>query len=867
MTASAAPSVASSTTTAPTSATGVPTGAGPLGGPASAEIVAQYIPVQVLRTLTDKIYDKRKAAALDVERIVRELLVQRPKEAPSIVVAIIRYLVDDLVMSQVGNYRYGGLIALAGVTIAISSSPELIQDHLPSILDPVLSCFQDTDWRARYYATESLYNVTKGVRSHILHRFPQLFDILCKLSTDSDSSVKNAAELLNRLLKEIITEKKTTYVTNFDLFSLDEFMDLLEERIKTLNPLTRSFLVEWLNVLHSMPGIELLSMIHRYLEGLFKFLGDDNEDLRQKTAALLSELLREISEAVDIQRRLGVGFGALERSLYGEAAGVPAPGLGTYEAEAGHWAPAQAAHLDFARMFAILVPFLGVPELDVRQTALHWLNEFIILARQLMLPFTAVILNSVLPALAAPHREIQTAAETTNSLLMQLVNETNLAALAERTQLDIPAVLRTVLAHCRSDAVDTRMGCLDWLFKLHNKAPHVVVADAALLESVFRCLSDPVEDVVKRGLQLVAQIAATSDADRFDALMADILRLFAKDRRLLETRGALIVRQLCLALSPEDVYRSFSQVLEKEADLDFASTMITNLNLIMITSAEMVDMRKRLRLFEKDGQVLFVDLYRSWSHSPVAAFSLCLLAQAYEHAFNLLQTFEDFEITVTLLVQIDKLVQLLESPVFSYLRLQLLDPERHPYLLKCLYALLMLLPQSSAFATLRNRLSCVSSLGHLNAAPRSSDFFSTKDKFKKLTSEIRWVDLLTHFKYVQGRHERARKAYLSASSMRNQKRSRRGMPTPGSATTSSAPTLPVSAAAMAAATSSASLPAGGATGATSDSSGGGGGGAGPGAAAVQGVRRKRSGRRSTGGNEPWEVGTDAAGSPPPVPKK
>lgn len=77
--------------------------------------------------------------------------------------------------------------------------------------------------------------------------------------------------------------------------------------------------------------------------------------------------------------------------------------------------------------------------------------------------------------------------------------------------------------------------------------------------------------------------------------------------------------------------------------------------------------------------------------------------------------------TVATLVQVDKLVQLLESPVFTFLRLQLLEPDRHPFLFKSLYGLLMLLPQSSAFATLRNRLTCVSSLGYMHvAAPPAS---------------------------------------------------------------------------------------------------------------------------------------------------
>jgi vacuole morphology and inheritance protein 14 len=54
----------------------------------------------------------------------------------------------------------------------------------------------------------------------------------------------------------------------------------------------------------------------------------------------------------------------------------------------------------------------------------------------------------------------------------------------------------------------------------------------------------------------------------------------------------------------------------------------------------------------------------------------------------------------------------------SDLRLQLLEPEKYPHLYKCLYGLLMLLPQSSAFAALKNRLNSVSSIGYLHIAPR-----------------------------------------------------------------------------------------------------------------------------------------------------
>lgn len=59
--------------------------------------------------------------------------------------------------------------------------------------------------------------------------------------------------------------------------------------------------------------------------------------------------------------------------------------------------------------------------------------------------------------------------------------------------------------------------------------------------------------------------------------------------------------------------------------------------------------------------------------------------------------------------------KIFQSP--TDIRLQLLEPERYPYLFKCLYGILMLLPQSSAFVSLRNRLNAVT--GFLQIAPKT----------------------------------------------------------------------------------------------------------------------------------------------------
>jgi len=70
--------------------------------------------------------------------------------------------------------------------------------------------------------------------------------------------------------------------------------------------------------------------------------------------------------------------------------------------------------------------------------------------------------------------------------------------------------------------------------------------------------------VIKHDLQLLAQISSSSEESYFKAFMINLLELFSTDRRLLDTRGSLIIRQLCLNLNTEKIYKAFAEILEKE---------------------------------------------------------------------------------------------------------------------------------------------------------------------------------------------------------------------------------------------------------------------------------------------------------------
>lgn len=57
----------------------------------------------------------------------------------------------------------------------------------------------------------------------------------------------------------------------------------------------------------------------------------------------------------------------------------------------------------------------------------------------------------------------------------------------------------------------------------------------------------------------------------------------------------LICRQLCQLLTAEDIFKSFSQIIVDEGDVGFACKIVQTLNTILLTSAELFELRTQLK--------------------------------------------------------------------------------------------------------------------------------------------------------------------------------------------------------------------------------------------------------------------------------
>ncbi|XP_014216147.1 protein VAC14 homolog isoform X2 [Copidosoma floridanum] len=664
-----------------------------------------YAPLSAacVKSLNDKLYEKRKAAALEIEKMVKEFAAHNNAVQ---IKRLLKVLGQDFANSQNPHARKGGLIGLAAMAVGLGT-PHTAK-YTEELIHPILACFSDADSRVRYYACESLYNVVKVARGAILPHFNDIFGVLSKLACDTEQSVKNATELLDRLMKDIVTESND--------FNLVEFIPVLRERMYTKNPFARQFILSWITVLDAVPDIDLVVFLPDVLDGLFKILEDPTPEIKKSADVVFTNFFRSIKS--------------------------------------------NPSRVDFAGMINILILHAQSSDELLQLTAITWMDEFVRLSGQLLLPYISGIFTAILPCLSYEgdtRKTIRdTAAHVNVSLFKLIISKKEETSMSD--SLDLSSIIEVLTKHLTMQQVpvQTKVAVLKWIYHLLTNLPdkmHLHIEE--LFPVLMRVLSDNSEEVVQQTLVVMAELISskhtnTAQNKYFTKFMVNLLRLFASDRHLLEERGAFIIRELCVLLNPEQIFKVLADILKEEQNYRFAGIMVQTLNTILLTSSELFELRNTLKDLSTEKSVeVFLGLYKPWCHNPVAILALCLLTQNYSHACDVVNG--NIEVTVEFLVEIDKLVQLIESPIFTYLRLELLERQRNEALVHTLYGILMILPQSEIYSVLLRRLNAIPP--HALSSSMSDTKKTPTKKLPTLRDQINFKELFDYFVSTQEKHK------------------------------------------------------------------------------------------------------------------
>lgn len=845
----------------------------------------RILDVALVKDLLNHIYEKRKATAFQIEGLTKAALA---KNDSPLIYKIIAEL-TELANSGSTSGKMGAITALGSVSVALGLLA--IAYFLENIVQPIFAVFRDTDARVRYYACESLYNIAKVARGEILLYFNEVFDILCILVTDTESSVKNAADILDRLIKDIVSAKSTSYVSilhqqneesheiqshiitpdglsvqvnnsqdPLKAFLLPRFIPTLLERMYTIEPFAKKFLLSWLELFDDIPSSELITFLPNFLKPLLRFLMNGcPSDVRIETQNLLNIFLKEIkaiykvkyevkkTQIIKDRRRkiqeekarnkqsenskpnpdadtdpLGDDIYklSLEQGLRADtdansiksssttiirrpdSRNLPVTNENSDDEsdDSAAFINGQDIFIDYPRIIEILISFLRPRSvsanaqefkghdlageshevyLEIQSIALKWLQEIILISPTSFSKYlpdcVSIIMQNV--AFTDDHNDIElrnqflnfgdslrtylirlhaSQSEESEADISFLKDESQITEVSESTvqglnkesydeflELFLLKTIQVVMNECLLSVNElARLTSLDWLtFLYSNYRSSFFPQESGSndekppnkqfnldLTALLKSSVDASNDVISKVLKLAAQISDDNLAF-FKDFMVNLISFFETDgpetgksslvyqnsatssgqALLSRSKVEFIIRRLCVSLSSERIFESLSEVLVsyENSNLEFLSSIVVTFNNILLTTTELQSFRKKLKsldICKSEDWALFSTLFKSWCHNTPSVLSLCLLTSNYELAYLIIKSLAELEVTFQLLAQLDVLVQLLESHIFLKLRLQLLEPEKNPYLYKTLYGILMIMPQSSTYATLRNRL-------------------------------------------------------------------------------------------------------------------------------------------------------------------
>ena len=630
---------------------------------------------EVARLLSDSKADVRKRGAGEVDRKVKMYCEEGAWET---IHNLIRTLRTSFSLSIQNSLRKGGLLALSAVGIALNKH---IGDFVIELVDAAIELFTDHDSTVRYHAAEALYNIAKIARGLLLVQFGEIFSAMCNLKCDNERSVQGASDSLDSILRDIATECKE--------FNIDIFVNTIRTHIQTTNPRIRQYVLSWLMLMETVPDISLTEDLPQFLEGIMDIVGDPERKIANLAEQLLSQYLTRLQ---DMQ--------------------------------------SEGKTVAWGKIIVIVIKSCKKKEDVTRNIAINWAVRILAMSNEHMLPYMPELLRVMLASISDPSESIRVKAGEGNAQLAGLYglvfsdSYEHKDSIPEGLTERVMSALSESIHQCHE--IPTKSSALEWLQMVLEKNPEL--ASNWLFPELLNLLGDPSDQVVELSLHVLAMITQGSE-DSFHKFLSELVSLFQIDSYKLLSRVSTIVKTLARITPCEDLFRMLARIISGVPNLVFVSSIVTSLNLILLTSPELLPFRSILKrgLKDKQARELFKDLYYCWSYNAVSLVSLCLLSKTYEHAYTLIRAFGELEVTVATLVQIDKLIQLIESPVFTYIRLALLEPEENPYLVKALYGILMLLPQSSAFDDLHKRLKSVNTLCNLNSVSFEVCFFFLKN--------------------------------------------------------------------------------------------------------------------------------------------
>ena len=231
-----------------------------------------------------------------------------------------------------------------------------------------------------------------------------------------------------------------------------------------------------------------------------------------------------------------------------------------------------------------------------------------------------------------------------------------------------------------------------------------------------------------------------------------IIDIFSKEQNLINLYGIKVLKSLSKNIDIFTIFRIICDNLLNNKNIFFVIKITKTLNMFLLAEKECQNIRNELSkkrkistniINDKENKSnnkddnLFEKLFYLWALNPFNAVLLTMYCNYFELSYYLTLELSKIKLQENDYIELCQIVQIIESSIFNNIRIKLINPKKNIFLVKTLYALLMMLPQSNSFDALNIRIRSVKAISKLEDEDDDDDddFIDNKNNIDNEISE------------------------------------------------------------------------------------------------------------------------------------
>ena len=286
---------------------------------------------------------------------------------------------------------------------------------------------------------------------------------------------------------------------------------------------------------------------------------------------------------------------------------------------------------------------------------------------------------------------------------------------------------------------------LEWTSQLYNQF------ESKFFKNEYEYIGKLVHILPENNKNIIVKILNTlclicsKQPSYIDSVIDLIIQKLYKCQDLVLSCGITILKTLSNTIDIFNIFTNISDKLLKTKDINFVIKLTKTLNMFLLADKKCQKLRDELskkryvlsKNIENNNSIndknkidnnLFEKLFCLWAFNPFMTVLLTMYCNYFELSYYLTLELAKMKLQENDYIELCQIVQIFESSIFNSIRIKLIRPKKNIFLVKTLYALLMLLPQSNSFDALNSRIQSVKTLSNFDDDDDYDDSFYNEEE-------------------------------------------------------------------------------------------------------------------------------------------